>query len=71
MVGGSITRRYDRLCIFPKYRTRPGLKILYTSGYTREIFLRDGKLDPNIALLAKPFTLQEWASRIRDLIDQS
>lgn len=50
---------------------RPDLKILYTSGYTRDGFLRDGKLDPDIALLAKPFTLQELASRLRDLIDQS
>ncbi|WP_230463355.1 GAF domain-containing hybrid sensor histidine kinase/response regulator [Sphingobium sp. Cam5-1] len=50
---------------------RPDLKILYTSGYTRDGFLRDGKLDPGISLLAKPFTLQELASRLRDLIDQS
>ena len=50
---------------------RPELKILYTSGYTRDGFLRDGKLDPGIALLAKPFTLQELAGRLRDLIDQS
>ena len=50
---------------------QPGLKILYTSGYTREGFLRDGKLDPGIALLAKPFTLQDLASRLRDLLDRA
>ncbi len=49
---------------------RPELKILYTSGYTRDGFLRDGKLDPGISLLAKPFTHQELASRLRELLDQ-
>ncbi|WP_340265553.1 GAF domain-containing hybrid sensor histidine kinase/response regulator [Sphingobium mellinum] len=48
---------------------RPDIRILYTSGYTRETFLRDGKLDPDISLLAKPFTLQELARRLRDLLD--
>jgi hypothetical protein len=61
----------SQTCFVRALALRPGLKILYTSGYTREGFLRDGKLDPDIALLAKPFTLQELASRIRDLIDQS
>ena len=49
---------------------RPDIKTLYTSGYTRETFLRDGKLDPDISLLAKPFTLQELAKRLRDLLDR-
>jgi CheY-like chemotaxis protein len=49
---------------------KPDLKILYTSGYTRDGFLRDGKLDPGIALLPKPFTLQDLASRLRDILDR-
>ncbi len=54
----------------PARALRPELKILYTSGYTRDGFLRDGKLDPGISLLAKPFTHQELASRLRELLDQ-
>ena len=50
---------------------KPDLKILYTSGYTREGFLRDGKLDPDISLLAKPFTLQQLAGRLRELLDRA
>ena len=49
---------------------RPALKILYTSGYPRDGFSRDGKLDPGISLLAKPFTLQELAGRLRALLDE-
>ena len=48
---------------------QPQLKILYTSGYTRDGFLRDGRLDPGIALLPKPFTSQDLAGRLRDILD--
>ena len=50
---------------------RPHLKILYTSGYTRDGFLRDGKLDPGIELLPKPFTVKELAGRLRELLDRA
>lgn len=48
---------------------RPDLKILFTSGYTRDGFLRDGKLDPGIVLLPKPFTARDLAGRLRELLD--
>lgn len=48
---------------------RPDIKILYTSGYTRETFLRDGRFEPDNSLLAKPFTSQELARRLRELLD--
>ena len=50
---------------------KPDIKILYTSGYTRDGFLRDGKLDPDVALLPKPFTPQHLASRLRAILDRT
>ncbi|WP_198147547.1 GAF domain-containing hybrid sensor histidine kinase/response regulator [Sphingobium chungbukense] len=48
---------------------RPGLKVLFTSGYTRDGFMRDGRLEAGIALLPKPFALGDLAGQIRRLLD--
>lgn len=34
---------------------RPGLKVLYTSGYTADAILRHGVMDSSVALFEKPF----------------
>jgi PAS domain S-box-containing protein len=49
---------------------RPDLKILYTSGYTRNAIVHGGRLDSGVELLAKPFTFQDLAQRIRELLDR-
>ncbi len=49
--------------------TRPGLKVLFTTGYARNAIVHHGRLDPGVELLSKPFTYSELAARIRDLID--
>jgi CheY-like chemotaxis protein len=49
---------------------RPGMKILYMSGYTEEAIARDGVLDPGTAFLEKPFTPDSLARKIRELLDQ-
>ena len=36
---------------------RPSIKVLYTTGYTRDAVIHDGMLDRDVAFLAKPFTL--------------
>jgi PAS domain S-box len=48
---------------------RPGLKILFTSGYTRDGFMRDGRLEAGIALLPKPFALHDLTRQIRLLLE--
>jgi signal transduction histidine kinase/ActR/RegA family two-component response regulator len=49
---------------------RPGLPVLFTTGYTRNAIVHDGRLDPHVQLLGKPYTQQDLARKIREMIDQ-
>jgi signal transduction histidine kinase len=49
-------------------RLRPGLKVLYTSGYTENAVLHHGRLDPGIKLLNKPYRRQELAEMLRSIL---
>jgi len=46
----------------------PKLKVLYTTGYTRNAIVHNGMLDPDVTLLSKPFTLEELARKIGELV---
>jgi PAS domain S-box-containing protein len=46
-------------------RRRPGIKILFTSGYTENAIVHHGRLDPGVLLLAKPYRNSELARMIR------
>lgn len=48
---------------------RPDLKVLYTTGYTRNAIVHNGMLDHDVAFLAKPFTLQHLALKVREVLD--
>jgi two-component system cell cycle sensor histidine kinase/response regulator CckA len=48
---------------------RPGIKVLYMSGYTNDAVLRRGLLDAGVAFLQKPFSRNEVARRVRELLD--
>lgn len=48
---------------------RPGLKMLFTTGYTRNAIVHNGKLDPGVALISKPFTYNQLAAKIRAVLD--
>jgi hypothetical protein len=37
--------------------------------YTRDAIVHDGRLDPGIEMIAKPFTYQALATRLRELLD--
>ena len=45
------------------------LKVLFTTGYTRNAIVHHGRLDPGIHLIGKPFSFQELAARIRARLD--
>ena len=47
----------------------PGLKILYTSGYSRSAIVNHGRLDPDINFLAKPYRQSELAEAVRKVLD--
>ena len=46
-------------------RRRPALKVLYTSGYAKIDMSRDGRLDTDVLLLAKPYRKVDLAKMIR------
>ncbi|RZL37345.1 MAG: PAS domain S-box protein [Rubrivivax sp.] len=52
-------------------RRRPELKVLFTTGYTRNAVVHNGVLDPGVHLIGKPFTLEELGVRVRQLLDAS
>jgi signal transduction histidine kinase/CHASE3 domain sensor protein/CheY-like chemotaxis protein len=44
---------------------RPGMKVLYTSGYTDNAIVHQGRLDPGVLLLSKPYRKSQLADMIR------
>ena len=61
MYGTELAERITRL--------RPGLPVLFMSGYTDDERLRRGKLDPCQAFLEKPFTPQQLLDTVRTLLE--
>jgi PAS domain S-box-containing protein len=49
---------------------RPGLKVLFTTGYSRNAIVHHGRLDAGVRLLQKPFTFDQLASRVREVLDE-
>ena len=51
-------------------RLRPTLKVLFTTGYSRNAIVHQGRLDAGVQLISKPFTFEQLAARIRDVLDR-
>jgi PAS domain S-box-containing protein len=49
-------------------RLRPGIKVLFTSGYFEVALVRDGTLDPNVRVLAKPYRKHHLAQSVSDAL---
>jgi PAS domain S-box-containing protein len=50
-------------------RRRPQLKVLFTTGYTRNAIVHHGRLDPGVQMIGKPFSYEELGAKLRTLLD--
>jgi CheY-like chemotaxis protein len=48
---------------------RPNVRVLFTSGYTRNAIVHNGRLDAGVQLIIKPFTYEDLAGRVRRVLD--
>jgi YesN/AraC family two-component response regulator len=49
----------------------PNIKILFTSGYTADAVVRHGVIEINSNFIQKPFTPENLANKIREILDNS
>jgi CheY-like chemotaxis protein len=48
---------------------RPGLKVLFVSGYTDDVVMREGLVEAQVAFLQKPFASKDLARKVRQALD--
>jgi CheY-like chemotaxis protein len=61
MGGGELARRL--------WETRPGLPVVFMSGYTHDVVNRRGLLESGVAFLEKPLSPEVLARRMRQVLD--
>ena len=49
---------------------RPGLPVLYSSGYTKDSIIHQGRLDADVNLLSKPYKKADLAQRLRAMLNK-
>ena len=50
-------------------RRLPAIRVLFTSGYTEDVIVHNGRLDPGVVLLSKPYRKIELARQVRAVLD--
>ena len=68
VLPGPLTGRDLASRLLQRY---PDLPVLYTTGYTRNAIVHQGRLDLDVHLLNKPYTQQELAHKVRELLDRA
>jgi PAS domain S-box-containing protein len=61
MNGRELAKRVVSLC--------PEVKLLFVSGYTGDVIAHQGVVDAGIQFIQKPFSVSEFASKVRDVLD--
>jgi len=49
---------------------RPGLRVLYMTGYSRNAVFHQGRLDEGVDLVQKPLSQAQLATRVRTALDR-
>ena len=52
-------------------KLNPTIKVLFTTGYTRNAIVHNGRLDAGVNLLSKPFTSRTLAEKVRKILDET
>ncbi|MCA1792993.1 MAG: hypothetical protein LC660_03820, partial [Desulfobacteraceae bacterium] len=47
----------------------PDINILFMSGYTANVIAHQGVLDEGVAFIQKPFSMEDLAKKVRDVLD--
>lgn len=61
MTGADVVKRAKEL--------KPTARSLFTSGYARDAIVHNGRLDRGVQLLTKPFSFEELATKVREVLD--
>lgn len=69
MVYGFLKQSAGRELADAARTLRPGLRVLYTSGYTENAIVHHGWLDPGVLLLPKPYRRAELARAVRQALE--
>jgi signal transduction histidine kinase/CheY-like chemotaxis protein len=51
-------------------RRQPQLKVLFTTGYTRNAIVHHGRLDAGVEMIGKPFSFVELSAKVRAILDR-
>ncbi len=49
---------------------RPDLRVLFTTGYSRNAIVHQGRLDAGVQLITKPFTVEQLSAQVRNILDK-
>ena len=52
-------------------KLRSGIKVLYMSAYTEDAAINSGRLGPGSAFIEKPFSVDELAYKVREILGTS
>ena len=61
MSGGALSSKVEK--------ARPGIKVLFISGYTGNAIVHHGILESDVSLLTKPFSAEDLARRVREVLN--
>jgi DNA-binding NtrC family response regulator len=49
-------------------RRRPSMRVIFTTGFSRNAVIHNGVLDKDVNFLSKPFTLEQLTAKVREVL---